>query len=123
MELGLIYGLIAFLAILTARFFPVLSIAPSCVFRSITGFPCPTCGATRSLVQLATGNVVSALAFNPLFIVIVLAALTMFIYSLVRALFSLPRLTFLPSEPEKALFRWIIVLALLLNWAYLVVSL
>jgi len=53
---GLIYGTIAILALIAVRFLPVLELMPSCVFRAFTGIPCPTCGATRSLVHLANGN-------------------------------------------------------------------
>ncbi len=38
----------------------------SCVFRRVTGVPCPGCGLTRSWVALARGAVSESLAFHRL---------------------------------------------------------
>jgi uncharacterized protein DUF2752 len=47
--------------------FPALvSAAPACVFKGLTGLACPTCGATRALLALASGHPAQALAWNPL---------------------------------------------------------
>lgn len=35
-----------------------------CVFRRLTGLPCPGCGLTRSWVMLAHGDIARAFAFN-----------------------------------------------------------
>ena len=40
-----------------------------CMFRSITGVPCPSCGMTRSVTTLAQGNITDALWWNPLGII------------------------------------------------------
>jgi hypothetical protein len=37
-----------------------------CVFRAVTGVPCPTCGATRATLALASGEVGLAFRYNPL---------------------------------------------------------
>jgi hypothetical protein len=37
-----------------------------CVFRAVTGVPCPTCGATRATLALASGDLPLAFRFNPL---------------------------------------------------------
>ncbi len=42
-----------------------------CFFNNITGFPCPTCGLTRSVFSLANGEFVQSLRFNPLGVVVV----------------------------------------------------
>jgi hypothetical protein len=46
-----------------------LTIAPQlrpCVFRALTGIPCPTCGATRAATAFLDGRLFEALAANPL---------------------------------------------------------
>ena len=37
-----------------------------CLFNKIVGFPCPTCGLTRSLYSLTAGNLTQSIKFNPL---------------------------------------------------------
>ena len=37
-----------------------------CVFRSLTGVPCPTCGTTRAAAAFLDGNVIAAFTANPL---------------------------------------------------------
>jgi hypothetical protein len=37
-----------------------------CTFRSLTGVPCPTCGATRAATAFLDGNLIAAFAANPL---------------------------------------------------------
>jgi hypothetical protein len=46
-----------------------LAIAPllrPCIFRSLTGVPCPTCGATRAATAFLGGNLIAAFTANPL---------------------------------------------------------
>lgn len=48
-----------------------------CVFRRLTGLPCPGCGLTRSWVMAAHGDIDRAFAFNvfgPLLLAIAVAA-------------------------------------------------
>ena len=43
------------------------STGPSlCIFRSLTGLPCPFCGTTRSVGNILVGDFNSALQMNPL---------------------------------------------------------
>jgi hypothetical protein len=37
-----------------------------CLFKEVTGIPCPSCGATRSLMLLMRGDVRGAFLMNPL---------------------------------------------------------
>ena len=37
-----------------------------CVFRAITGIPCPACGTTRAATAFLDGNLPAAFAANPL---------------------------------------------------------
>ncbi|WP_116787734.1 DUF2752 domain-containing protein [Flavobacterium psychrotrophum] len=37
-----------------------------CVFKAVTGVPCPSCGITRSLTTLAKGDLIMAAYINPL---------------------------------------------------------
>lgn len=41
-----------------------------CIFRHVTGIPCPSCGSTRSVLSLINGNILGAIQWNPLGIVL-----------------------------------------------------
>lgn len=36
-----------------------------CLFKSLTGVPCPACGSIRSTVQLLQGNILYSVQINP----------------------------------------------------------
>ena len=66
----LIWGLIGLLVLMAAAFVPVDQILSgtgyACGFRTLTGYPCPTCGATRAFIRTAHLELGSALRLNPL---------------------------------------------------------
>jgi len=53
---------------------------PACPFRTLTGFTCPGCGATRGLHQLVHGHLVAAFMLNPLMVL----AIPFLLYALLR---------------------------------------
>jgi hypothetical protein len=122
LEFGVIYGSIAFLALCCARFLPLFSFFPDCTFKAITGIPCPTCGATHSVVHLVHGAVVSAFWSNPLVTVVFSGALLVFLFSLVALLMRFPRLEVAVSRKEGMFLRAGAVILFLAHWAYLVIS-
>lgn len=74
--LGLYWGAVAAASIGLAPFASrAAELAPACLFRSLTGLPCPTCGATRAVLALSRLDLSGALAFNPLAAVAVIAFL------------------------------------------------
>src|ERR1700682_4183697 len=48
---------------------------PPCIFHQLTGQPCPMCGATRSFVALAHGDIARSVLLYPLAPVLFLAML------------------------------------------------
>lgn len=117
-DFGIIYGSIAALCILAVKFLPIAHLAPSCVFRGMSGIPCPTCGATRAFLSMATGNFLDAVTMNPLVVILVSAAIVSCLYSVVSLFCSMRRITFFPSEREKDGMRITAVMIVLLNWGY-----
>ena len=71
-QLGLLWGAAAVSAVALAVSFrgsvaTALALLPPCPFKSVTGLPCPACGSGRASAALATLDLPSALASNPLF--------------------------------------------------------
>ena len=121
-ELGIVYGGIVLLALAAARLLPVLDLAPSCVFRSLTGLPCPTCGSTRSFVFLSQGRLLAAFSMNPLIVLAALFAVLYLAFSLAALAFDLPGMSFSLADGEKDRVRAAAVLLVLVNWLYLLFS-
>ncbi|MDH7481296.1 MAG: DUF2752 domain-containing protein [Armatimonadota bacterium] len=52
--------------IVAAKFFPYEHMPGICVFYKLTGYPCPTCGMTRSVIALTRLDFHKAFAYNAL---------------------------------------------------------
>lgn len=57
-----------------------------CMFKNVTGIPCPSCGITRALLMLLAGEPEKSLMLNPLGIIAGLALLILPIWMIVDAL-------------------------------------
>jgi len=119
-ELSLIFGSIVILALIAARVLPVEKALPTCLFRSFTGISCPTCGTTRSLVHLAHGDVTGSLILNPLFSLLMMTALTLFIARSFSLACELPRIKLIHSYREGTFLRAGVAVLFLANWFYLI---
>ncbi len=122
-EYGIIYGVISLIALFIARTIPVIPLAPSCVFRTLTGIPCPTCGATRSVVNLARGEVFAAFMMNPLIALCLITAILVFLYRLVTLAFDLPKINMILSSEDVEALRVGAVTLILAQWVYLIATL
>jgi len=93
---------------------------PQCTFRSLTGFPCVTCGATRSVNALLHGDVLAAWRLNPL-VLLGLATVAVFdAYALVVLLARARRLRVaFTARPLRRAAVAIGCAVVLLNWIYL----
>lgn len=122
-EFGIIYGGIGVLILIALRFTPVVQLLPGCVFKGLTSFPCPTCGATRAALLLAYGEAAASLSMNPLVSLCFMGACLVFPYSLLAFLLHLPRPSVELSVREHVVVRVAVVVLVLANWSYLAVTL
>lgn len=121
-DFGLLYGGIALIILASARFLPLLSLLPECAFRRLTGFPCPTCGATHALVYLAQGEALAAFSSNPLVASAAMVAVFAFLSGLAALVFRFPRAAVAASEKEQGLIRAAAAVLFLIHWFYLMIS-
>jgi hypothetical protein len=115
-------GLVALAAALVARFVPAerFSLCGVCGFRRATGWPCPSCGATRAFLALAHGRWAEGIAHNPFFAGVFLSLLLFIPYAAWVVFLRKPRLRASFSGRRDAWF-WgaVLALILLINWLYL----
>lgn len=93
---------------------------PVCVFHEITGFPCLTCGGTRSLIALSRFDLVSSFMFNPL---VPLFALGLIVFSLLFFAGAVTNRSVKISLTKrvKRIIRYSVFILLALNWAFLII--
>ncbi len=93
-----------------------LNNTPSCMFKELTGIPCPTCGGTRLYYSLLNLNIIKALYYNPL---IFFSLIFLFFYSIHDILVILNLIS--PISINRVIFRYLILVLILLNWIYLII--
>lgn len=93
-----------------------------CIIKSVTGYPCPSCGTTRAVSFLLKGNIIESIALNPFGILI---AMVMFFFPLwiftdcilkKETLFRTYKKT--ESFIRKPWIAAILILLVLLNWIW-----
>lgn len=93
-----------------------------CLFRHVTGIPCPSCGSTRSVLSLIHGNIAGALKMNPLGIVIAFIMAVLPLWIIIDTILRKKTLFEFYSRMEEWLRRPLIavplVLLLLINWIW-----
>jgi hypothetical protein len=90
-----------------------------CVFRAVTGVPCPTCGSTRATLALASGQLNLAFRYNPL----ISAAWLLLPGSVLGAfVFRARSRSISPGTRRWAVRGVVLVLAVagLANWVYVI---
>lgn len=93
---------------------------PRCAFLAVTGLPCVTCGATRSLIAFLQGDFPSALRWNPLVFVAFCALIAFDLYAAIVLVGRTPRLRIVDwTITEKNATRIVVISLLALNWIYL----
>ena len=94
---------------------------PPCTFHRVTGFPCPTCGATRTLRYTFHHDWWAAAGTNPLAFFGYGAVVLYDLYAAIVLAFRLPRLRFdvIPKRVGN-IVRYTTIGVILANWAWLV---
>ena len=98
-----------------------LAVAPylrPCVFYSLTGIPCPSCGTTHAGVAFLHGDLAAAFAANPL---AALAGLIFIVGAPLAAIWAIVRAPV--AELRSPLPLWVrvgMLAVIALNWLYLI---
>lgn len=97
--------------------------APRCLFIRLTGYPCFTCGVTRSVKALASGRFMDAFRYQPLMVVAGVGLVTLMIVCALRRALDYPGWEW-KRIPMGV--RWGLIAAggmtVVINWVYLVMT-
>ena len=99
------------------------SIEPGfCLFKRITGIPCPSCGSTRSVLSILNGDLDAALFWNPFGLIIMSILILAPLWILYDIVFHKDSLLQIYNRSEIFLRRkWIaipLILLVILNWIW-----
>lgn len=87
-----------------------------CLFKRLTGFPCPTCGLTRGVICALHGHIIQAWLYNPL-----LFSVLTILFVVYAARLILARTLKIHLTRSERIIAWILAVVLLLaNWAYVI---
>jgi len=97
-----------------------------CLLKSITGFPCPTCGTTKDFYLLLDGEIYKSLLMNPLGLVVFVGSVS-FIFLLFFDYFVGTKIVNNLIDKTKVLplnhkIVISVFLLLLLNWIWTVIK-
>lgn len=117
-------GFIGLIGLLVARFVPIATLIPfwGCMFRQVTGIPCPGCGLTRVADRFAHFNVVGALKANPLGTLAAAFFATMAVWSFLHLAFKVPIPELVLDDDEWRRVRWAVLFLFVANYAWVVFS-
>jgi hypothetical protein len=90
----------------------------TCLFKWATGIPCPTCGGTRVVVRAAHGDLGWSFAANPGVFAVIAVTLGLLLLRIVLA----RRIDFGLGPRGRRAALVAAILAILLNWAYLIAN-
>ncbi|MFP4598400.1 MAG: DUF2752 domain-containing protein, partial [Persicimonas sp.] len=91
----------------------------TCAMKSLLSLPCLTCGATRATLRLLHGDVLGALALQPMIIAVYFLVALWGVVSF--GLFVRDKRARIKlSGVEDKIFKGSLILVPLVNWAYLV---
>jgi hypothetical protein len=100
-----------------------IPVPDTCSFKNLTGFPCPGCGLTRSIVAGLHGDFMASLSYHKLGLLTLVYVSLQFVFRLV--VIVVPQFGERLFSVGKLLNRGMIPLAVLyiLNWGYTLLSL
>jgi Protein of unknown function (DUF2752) len=117
-QLGLLWGAAALFAAALRPLVPAMALeAPACLFRSLTGLPCPTCGATHAVVALAHLDPISAFGANPL---VAAACLIFLAGGLLAGASALAGRPLREPRYDRPAARVVALAAIAANWAWVI---
>jgi len=115
LPLALITGIALLLPYLVSYDFLPLK---KCTFLSLTGYPCPFCGFTRSFWAIAEGNWVFAVNNAPMACLTYISTALLFAWHMTALLIGIRVVSGLFHLLKSCHAGWIIVAMFILNWVY-----
>ncbi len=102
-------------------FFDTSKFTP-CLFKNITGYPCPGCGMGRSTLHLMHGQWLDALYTNPLAIPFNLAVIIAIIWIVIDLVKNENKFYSLLKKDWKTEYKIALFMVLIANWLWNIIK-
>ncbi len=94
----------------------------TCIIKSATNVPCPSCGTTRSIITLIKGDIIESLSVNPLGILLSMIVIVFPIWVLLDFIQMKSRFLYFFQNAEKFFQRREVaitsIILILSNWIW-----
>lgn len=98
------------------------NISVGCIFKNITGIPCAGCGSIRALTSLVKGDLLKALYYNPVTVVLFFAFVFLVIMSVVDIVLKKHYVNSILYKKLKTSEYIIIIIVFLSNWMFNIIK-
>ena len=89
-----------------------------CLFKDITGIPCPACGSTRATILLFNGKFLQSILLNPLALVTNFLILVSVLWLIYELLTSRNRLMYYLKKDWSPKYKILLALIIIVNWIW-----
>lgn len=93
-----------------------------CIFKNVTGIPCPSCGTTRAIELILKGNITESLYMNPFGIIVITLMTIAPFWILYDVIYKKDSFLFFYKKTEESIrIRWVSIVLIglvLLNWIW-----
>lgn len=96
--------------------------AEACMIKHVTDIPCPSCGSTRSIISMLSGDITASLYWNPIGIIILMIMISVPFWILTDQLYKKDSLYLFYRKTEKFFKQKSVaipaILLVLANWIW-----
>ena len=93
-----------------------------CIFKNVTGIPCPSCGTTRAIQFILQGKIIESLYMNPFGIIVAVLMTIAPFWILYDVIFKKESFLFFYKKSEETIrIKWLSIVLIILvvtNWIW-----
>ncbi len=97
-----------------------------CIFKNLTTIPCPSCGSTRAILALVSGDVLTAIYLNPFSILIVGIMIILPLWILLDGIMNSSSFykyyCKIESIMQKPKYGFCIIILVICNWTWNIIK-
>jgi len=93
-----------------------------CIFKNVTGIPCPSCGTTRAMQLILQGKIIESLCMNPFGIIVAVLMTVAPFWILYDVIVQKESFLFFYKKSEETIrIKWlslVLIILVVINWIW-----